>query len=875
MPPKRMRVKREHRPVEEDDFDELGQTHASSSSTTTMPVRAASVMSNAGPSNGDVEMADCSNANGAHNNTNHVDGTNNTHNVNGVHVNGAHVNGAQGPSNVNGIHGSNTNTGMQALGNDSRQLIQAIQTLESLNIDATLSSLPKFVVIGDQSAGKSSIIEAVSDITLPRSTGTCTRCPFKITTTSAKDGENWMCKVSLHVKYAYTASTRPGDGPFTGWAEQKDMTILEFATVFDKHELEITLRRAQLAILNPHKNFAQFVNCPITSDSSNEQRVLFSPNIISLDISAPLLPDLSFYDLPGAINTMGDESKQHFVQFIEDLIMSYIQDEKTLILLACAANQDLETSTAFRYLINCRAKDRTVGVLTKPDLMEPNRVDFVNSLLARKTYLLGGGWFVTRQLSQSQLDQRLTYERARRIESDFFSQEMWTRQLAAYTGRFGVPNLQAALSEKLVQHILQDLPEIVERVQARLSYVNDQLAMFPEQVTAPSLSVIMEIDKVKGELVQQLNADSLRSKMRKPYRDVFRSLLKKLQELKPQVIWTTPGYSKPSVTIEDSEEEVTPSKNKRLNNGSRAISVVTPQSNRSRRTPAASSSNSSQGPDGFARAVFRLNDVKVKFDSAPGADLPAQTSEAVVRDLIGETVGSWAPVTDSALKKLKQVFISMLNKTIPTALAQRQGTELFNEVDRITHELFEELFQNTEATVHKLVAGETHRPMTYDSDTLKQKKDFYKTEHRKLRQEQRVAEWAEQLEAETNKVINLPDQKKKAADPSWMAVNLGPDEYDREVEALATPAAYYEIASAAMVDSIAKQFEIGLMQAYESRIHRKLLEELQTADQAHCAQLLAEDPERERQRADFVAELSKLEQALAELSSLPATQLPN
>lgn len=35
--------------------------------------------------------------------------------------------------------------------------------------------LPQIAVIGNQSAGKSSLIEAISGITLPRASGTCTR----------------------------------------------------------------------------------------------------------------------------------------------------------------------------------------------------------------------------------------------------------------------------------------------------------------------------------------------------------------------------------------------------------------------------------------------------------------------------------------------------------------------------------------------------------------------------------------------------------------------------------------------------------------------------------------------------------------------------
>ena len=38
--------------------------------------------------------------------------------------------------------------------------------------------LPQIAVIGSQSAGKSSLIESISGITLPRAAGTCTRYMF-------------------------------------------------------------------------------------------------------------------------------------------------------------------------------------------------------------------------------------------------------------------------------------------------------------------------------------------------------------------------------------------------------------------------------------------------------------------------------------------------------------------------------------------------------------------------------------------------------------------------------------------------------------------------------------------------------------------------
>lgn len=43
---------------------------------------------------------------------------------------------------------------LRTLSHHSRDLIKVIQKLEALSIDSTLPSLPKFVVIGDQSAGE-------------------------------------------------------------------------------------------------------------------------------------------------------------------------------------------------------------------------------------------------------------------------------------------------------------------------------------------------------------------------------------------------------------------------------------------------------------------------------------------------------------------------------------------------------------------------------------------------------------------------------------------------------------------------------------------------------------------------------------------------
>ncbi|EME48938.1 hypothetical protein DOTSEDRAFT_162860 [Dothistroma septosporum NZE10] len=706
---------------------------------------------------------------------------------------------------------------MEQMGNPSRKLIQAVQRLEALNIDSTLESVPKFVVIGDQSAGKSSVIEAICDVQLPRNEGTCTRCPYQICTTSSGPVGSWSCKISIVKKYGYHPQVLAGqDGAtFNRWMDQKDTEIFEFMTLQNKQDLEVALCRAQLAVLNPHQDPQSFRTTPIKRGHQYQQKVGFSPNIISLEIAAPNLPDLSFYDLPGAINTMGDESQEFLVEFVEALLKKYMADGEAHIVLACSANQDLEVSTAVRFLRQARASHRTMGVLTKPDLVDPtpSKIEFFEDLLRGRQYKLGGGWFVTRQLSQKELngEHALTHEQARQIESQFFSMEPWNTSLAAYAYRFGIPNLQQCISRELIDDIIHKLPAISARIQTRLSLLADELSTFGEQ-PAPqmaSLTVITAIDIIKTALIAEINADSNKSEFRNKYRQIFRDLGKRLRNLKPDAIWITPGYKKPSIAVDDSDDD-SPSKRVRTN----------------------------------------------------------QVNDAVVRSLIAEPLSVFTNVSNGIIKQIRIEFRQMLERVTTAVLNDRVTTGFYRQTLDITNALFEELMQKVTEFVCQLVAAECHRPISYNP-LLPQKRAIYETDNLRERREQRVEEHYAILEADGHRVPPLPEQKKKAADSAWVTSTFGVDEYEREVKALATPLAYYDIASTQLVDNIARQFECGLMAAYESRLQRKLLEDLRAIEPEHCVALLAEDPEREAKREDLLAERVKLEKALTELEALP------
>lgn len=60
-----------------------------------------------------------------------------------------------------------------------RPLIDLVDGLRFLHIEQEVS-LPSMAVVGDQSSGKSSVLEALAGVALPRGSGIVTRCPLEL-----------------------------------------------------------------------------------------------------------------------------------------------------------------------------------------------------------------------------------------------------------------------------------------------------------------------------------------------------------------------------------------------------------------------------------------------------------------------------------------------------------------------------------------------------------------------------------------------------------------------------------------------------------------------------------------------------------------------
>ena len=78
------------------------------------------------------------------------------------------------------MNGPSNTTSLEALQSDEQRLVlDTVAQVRKCGLESILA-LPQLVVCGDQSAGKSSVLEALTEIPFPRNDELCTRFPTEI-----------------------------------------------------------------------------------------------------------------------------------------------------------------------------------------------------------------------------------------------------------------------------------------------------------------------------------------------------------------------------------------------------------------------------------------------------------------------------------------------------------------------------------------------------------------------------------------------------------------------------------------------------------------------------------------------------------------------
>ncbi|NXE01876.1 MX protein, partial [Chaetorhynchus papuensis] len=301
-----------------------------------------------------------------------------------------------------------------------RPCIDLVDSLRALGIEKDLS-LPAIAVIGDQSSGKSSVLEALSGVALPRGNGIVTRCPLELKLRKLPEGQPWQGKICYR------------------------NVVMQLQ---DASEVDRAIRQAQDTVAGP--------------------RGAISERLISLEVRSPDVPDLTLIDLPGIARVaVGDQPKDIGDQ-IKMLLKRFIGCKETVNLVVVPCNVDIATTEALKMAQEVDPSgERTIGVLTKPDLVDRGTEESVINVVQNKVIPLKKGYMIVKCRGQQDIYNKLSLAAAIQQERNFFESHKHFRALME-EGKATVPHLAEKLTNELVKHITKTLPAVESQIRDTL-----------------------------------------------------------------------------------------------------------------------------------------------------------------------------------------------------------------------------------------------------------------------------------------------------------------------------------------------------------------------------------------------------------------------
>ncbi|KAF8839207.1 hypothetical protein BDN67DRAFT_970437 [Paxillus ammoniavirescens] len=363
-----------------------------------------------------------------------------------------------------------------------KELMRLINNLRSMGAD-TMIDLPSIVVIGGQSAGKSSLVEAVSGVNVPRDSGTCTRCPMECSMSSS--AKTWSCTIKL--RFDYDSSGRP-------LVRSKEVAF--GAPITNRDDVDIWLRRAQAAILNPHTPSENFHKKTVTElrTINSTSSLKFSRNIVAVAIEDPDAIDLSFIDLPGLIQN----EEQEIIDLVQELTVKAISRPNTIILTTIPMSDDMQNQQSVRLAREADPSgERTIGVLTKPDTLGQGAVSARRlwlDVIEGREHTLKHGYYCVRLPDDAQRAQRLSRIAFQKLAAEYFDKTPpWSE--ATDRGRFGIPAFVSDISALLVKHIEKSLPKLKQDVDRLLASCLEDLSALPAPLSSdPQIEVLGKVN---------------------------------------------------------------------------------------------------------------------------------------------------------------------------------------------------------------------------------------------------------------------------------------------------------------------------------------------------------------------------------------------
>ena len=218
---------------------------------------------------------------------------------------------------------------------DEASLLDAIDLLRCQGISHYVS-LPQLIVCGDQSSGKSSVLEAISGIPFPTRDNMCTRFATEVI-----------------LRRAPTAGVSVAIVPSESRTDSERQSLLDFHEPLTALEdLPALIDKAKVAM------------------GLAEMTKAFAEDVLRVEISGPDRPHLTIVDLPGLIHAENKIQTTADVNMVQQMVRSYMANRRSIILAVVSAKNDYPNQIVLKMARDVDKRGhRTLGIITKPDTL--------------------------------------------------------------------------------------------------------------------------------------------------------------------------------------------------------------------------------------------------------------------------------------------------------------------------------------------------------------------------------------------------------------------------------------------------------------------------------------------------------------------------